>query len=120
MTQTPTLKAPRIRSVVAALLSAGFVAAAAAGPTLASSPDAWEGLRQQVAAACQKLALDRIEMPVVTVDPFGSESFGLALVRGKAKGGDAYVTSICVYDKQRRTVELGSDLSDDVVRGANP
>ena len=54
------------------------------------------------------------------VDPFGSESFGLAVLSGKARGGDATVSYICVMDKQSGTVELGSELPSDVLSGAAP
>ena len=88
-----------------------------ATPATASSPDAWEGFAVQVAAACQALAVERLEAPAVVVDPFGSENYGLALVHGKPKGGDGRVTYICVFDKKTRIVELGSELTDAILAG---
>ena len=44
------------------------------------------------------------------MDPIGSESFGLALVAGKAKGADADIAAICVYDKVTKAVEIGGEL----------
>ncbi len=44
------------------------------------------------------------------VDPFGSEHYGLALVTGRPKGANGFVTHICVYDKQSKAVEIGSEL----------
>lgn len=120
---TPTSEAPSrkiLRPLAGLFAAAALAAGLSATPAAASSEDAWAGLRMQVAAACQKLALDRIEMPVVTVDPFGSENYGLALVRGKAKGAEAHITSICVFDKKSRTVELGSELTEEMMRGTQP
>ena len=79
-------------------------------PAAASSDDAWEAFRTEVATACLAAAEPLFEAPVVRVDPFGSESYGLALVEGKAKGPDADIASICVYDKATRAVEIGGEL----------
>ena len=56
-----------------------------------------------------------LESAQAVVDPFGSESFGLAVLTGKASGGDATVSYICIMDKQTGTVELGSELPADVL-----
>lgn len=85
---------------------------AAGAPAFASSDDAWEEMRADVAAKCLKAAEEMIDEPKTIVDPFGSEHYGLALVSGMAKNTDTHITHICVYDKQAKTVELGSELSD--------
>ena len=46
----------------------------------------------------------------MVVDPFGTESYGVAILTGKAAGADAVVSSICVYDKKTRTAEIGGEL----------
>jgi hypothetical protein len=83
---------------------------AATTAALAASPDAWDTFRQEVAAACIAAAAPLIENAAVDVDPFGSQSYGLALVHGKAKGGDSEIRSICVFDKKTKAVELGGEL----------
>ena len=92
-----------------------MLAALAATPVLASSDEAWEEMRADVAAKCLKAAEEMIENAKSIVDPFGSQSYGLALVSGMAKGGGSRITHICVYDKQANTVELGSELTDDAL-----
>lgn len=82
---------------------------------LASSDDAWEEFAKDVAAKCTALVEGRIEQPKVVVDPFGTESYGVALLTGKAAGADAIVSSICVYDKNTQTAEIGGELPADQV-----
>ncbi|WP_377295332.1 hypothetical protein [Rhizobium sp. SG2393] len=102
-----------------ALLAAGLAALTglAGAPAFASSDDAWAAMRKDVAAACRKLAAGSIEKPVVTVDPFGSQSYGLALLQGKPKGGKGQIAMICVYDKKTRAAEIGGELTDAVLTG---
>ncbi|KQW31440.1 hypothetical protein ASE36_04100 [Rhizobium sp. Root274] len=81
----------------------------------ASSDDAWDEFAKDVAAKCTALAEGRIEEPKVVVDPFGTESYGMAILTGKAVGADATVSSICVYDKKSQTAEIGGELPADQV-----
>jgi hypothetical protein len=92
------------------LLPAAWVVGIATLPALASSPDAWDAFRQEVAAACIAAAAPLMENAAADVDPFGSESYGLALVHGKAKGSDSEIRLICVFDKKTKAVELGGEL----------
>jgi hypothetical protein len=92
------------------VLLAAWVMGIATLPALASSPDAWDAFRQEVAAACIAAAARLIENAAADVDPFGSESYGLALVHGKAKGSDSEIRAICVFDKKTKAVELGGEL----------
>ncbi|TBY37387.1 hypothetical protein E0H93_08960 [Rhizobium leguminosarum bv. viciae] len=80
-----------------------------AGTAHASSDDAWKQLAADVEAKCKKAAVT-IEKPSTTVDPFGSSHYGFALVTGKPKGAKGLIAQICVYDKQKKTVEIGSEL----------
>jgi hypothetical protein len=82
----------------------------AAGSARASSTDAWEAFRKDVAAACLAAARDQVTDAKATVDPFGSASYGLALLSGTPKGSAGEIRLICVYDKQTKTVELGGEL----------
>ena len=86
------------------------LAAVAGGAACAATDDAWETFRKDVAEKCLAAAEPQFETAVATVDPFGSESYGLALIRGKAKGADAEISAICVYDKKAKTVEIGGEL----------
>jgi len=81
-----------------------------AASVLASSDDAWQQFRADVEAACLEAAAAMFEAPKANVDPFGSEHYGLALVTGRAKGADAEIASICVYDKQTKAAEIGGEL----------
>lgn len=81
----------------------------------ASSGDAWDAFAKDVAAKCTVLAEGRIEEPKVVVDPFGTESYGVAILTGKAVGADAVVSSICVYDKKSQAAEMGGELPTDQV-----
>ena len=85
-------------------------------PAAASSGDAWKEFAAEVQAKCLGAAGSAIEDAKVVVDPFGSERYGLAIVSGKAKGTDTHISQICVYDKSTKMVQIGSELSDDVVK----
>ncbi|WP_077962904.1 hypothetical protein [Ensifer adhaerens] len=85
-----------------------------ASSAAASSGDAWETFRAEVSQTCLAAA-SSLEKASAVVDPFGSESFGLALVIGTPKGSDTAVTQICVFDKQKKTVELGGELTPDTI-----
>ncbi len=93
-------------------LIAVFAATLMPAVAFASSDDAWDAMRTDVSAKCIKAAAGSIEKPKAVVDPFGSESFGLALVSGKPKGGKGKITQICVYNKQTKAVELGGELTE--------
>ncbi|MEH6678027.1 hypothetical protein [Phenylobacterium sp.] len=80
------------------LATAMLAAPVAAG---ASSPDAWAEFRAEVRAKC--LAQGQAQGmgdPEVVVHPFGSESYGIAVLR---EGDDK---RICIFDKRTKAVEL--------------
>jgi hypothetical protein len=80
-----------------------------AGPALASSGDAWDQVRAEVGAAC--LAL--VQGPgtaTIEVNPFGSDSYGVALVTQSSGAGTDRM--ICVYDKARKTAELSTPFDE--------
>ena len=93
-------------------LAAAMIAATAL-PATASSDAAWEEFRARMKSECQTLAEAELNDVSVRVDPFGSESYGMALVTGHQ--GETPVQRICVMDKQSRKVELGGELAE-----ANP
>lgn len=97
------------------LLATALVLIPLSSTVLASSDDAWDDFAKDVAAKCTALADGRIEQPKVVVDPFGTESYGVAILTGKAVGADAIVSSICVYDKKSQAAEIGGELPADQV-----
>lgn len=74
------------------------------GVTLASSDEAWEEFRAEVKTACDALAPHDGET-VIEVNPFGSESYGAAMLITSMPDGtaDRYV---CIFDKQTKTAEI--------------
>jgi hypothetical protein len=80
------------------------------GGAEAASEAAWTEFRAKVEAACLDLVKDQVKQPQALVDPFGSGSYGLALVTGTPKGGDKEAGFICVYDKASGRAEIGGEL----------
>ncbi|PNQ25228.1 hypothetical protein C2E26_08980 [Rhizobium sp. YIC5082] len=113
---------PRLQegnSMTRALIRPLILAAALSSlalPAAASSDDAWKEFVADVQTACLAGAKDMIEDAKAVVDPVGSENYGLAILTGKAKGADATVSHICVYDKKTKAVELGSELAGDTLK----
>ena len=97
-----------------ALSIAVALCAALAPAAQASSDDAWVQFRKDVTAKCLKTAGVSLTKPTIIVDPFGSESFGLAIVIGKS--GGFRVSYICVVDKKTGATELGGELEVNVVK----
>ncbi|WP_295043862.1 hypothetical protein [uncultured Paracoccus sp.] len=82
-------------------------------PTVAaaSSEEAWDEFRASVETAC--LAL--VETPdsatvTIEVNPFGSESYGAALVTATYDSGADRM--ICIFDKQAETAEITAPFTD--------
>lgn len=88
-----------------------MMATALAAPAVASTEDAWEEFRATVEKTCQAAAEELLEAPEIVVDPFGSESYGIAILTGRDVGGDGELLNVvCVFDKATGTVELGGPL----------
>ena len=73
-------------------------------PARASSDDAWVLFRTEVEAACRALVQGPDDI-VVEVNPFGSQSYGAAIVTATGEGSGAD-RMICIYDKVAKTAEL--------------
>jgi hypothetical protein len=85
----------------------------AAQPSAASSPDAWDEFRQKVETNCVALAVaGNFRAATARVDPFGTESYGVALVTGTLKQGVGPATVICVMDKKTGKAELSGESKD--------
>jgi len=72
-------------------------------PALADSEASWDAFRQKVHEACLA-ALDASAPADIEVNPFGSEHFGVALVRVAYEGGTDMMA--CIYDKATGRAEL--------------
>lgn len=80
------------------------LAALTALPAAASSEDAWEAFRAEVDSACRALIPGPGE-PMVEVEPFGSASYGVALITlALPEGGSERYA--CIFGKQSRAAEL--------------
>ncbi|MGV8936112.1 MAG: hypothetical protein ACOH2J_03255 [Allorhizobium sp.] len=108
MPSNPCLPIATVALAVVAGLASG-------GPARASSDDAWAEFSAAVEQKCLSAVGGAIEKPVVVVDPSGSERFGLALVTGTPPKMKQPVSYICVLDKETGAVELGSELSSDML-----
>ena len=86
----------------------------------ASSPDAWKEFNAQVEQKCAEAAADMFRKPQVAVDPVGSENFGLAIVFGRSKDVKGRAAVVCVVNKKTGVVELGTEMSNDLVRVRKP
>ncbi len=90
---------------------------AGVGAVHASSDDAWAEFAAEVETACLAATDGVFTEPSVVVDPFGSESYGLAIVSGPfPSGGSASI--VCVFDKATKAVEIGGELDVTVTPGA--
>ncbi len=95
--------------------SAILAATLSIAPAHAASDADWAAFRADVETKCLAAAGSALDEPRAAVDPFGSESFGLAVVHGKAKGGSTPVAFICVYDKKTQMIEIGGELRPDLL-----
>ncbi|WP_051134287.1 hypothetical protein [Methylocystis sp. ATCC 49242] len=80
----------------------------AGSPAVAASPDAWEEFRANVKKACAKLAAAELENPSIWVDPFGTESYGVAIAKGPSKYDKSQQEVVCVFDKRSEKAEATS------------
>jgi len=79
-------------------------------PAAASSDDAWEAFRTEVDSACRALLTDPGE-PLVEVEPFGSASYGVALITlALPEGGSERYA--CIFDKHSRAAELAGPFPE--------
>ncbi len=86
--------------------------ALAAACATASSPDAWDDFRRQVAEACTAAA--KLQDPDLRIDPYGTDSYGIASVTGGAEDGTER-TVICVVRKSPDGIvdaEIGAGLDE--------
>lgn len=103
--------------LLAAAAAATFSVAGAAN---ASSPDAWKEFNAEVEQKCTDAAKDMFRRPQVAVDPVGSENFGLAIVYGRSKEVKGRAAVVCIVNKKTGVTELGTEMSNDLIRVRKP
>lgn len=104
MTPVRLSKRMTLMAMVAAL-----VTSAAATSSHGSSPDAWNDFRAAVEQACRAMATSKrlVEVQIV-IDLFGSESYGVGVLRAKDSPKANYRVYACIYDKKTKRAELTS------------
>ena len=96
-----------MRVLPLAVLSLALAAPAAH----ASSSDAWEAFRADVEKSCLASLPEALGTPNVFVEPTGTESFGIAAVEGLSPEAKSQITYVCIYDKQKKTVEVSPPIA---------
>jgi hypothetical protein len=100
---------PNVMRSAALLLGACLLAA----PAGASSDDAWQAMRDKLRKGCRAQAktmgLGQVD---VAIDPFGSESYALAILtrQSSAKEKRPSVASVCLMDKASGRIEIGGEI----------
>lgn len=101
------LLVPKFRRCLATVLaSLLFVLGAGNHQVRASSSDAWEELQQDVEKACLRASDGVLEVKRIQVDPYGSESYGFAVLFGVEAGTSTDRLIVCAYDKASETAEI--------------
>ena len=85
--------------------------ALAAPAAHASSPDAWEEFRADVEKSCRASLPEALGTPTVFVEPTGTQSFGIAAVEGLSPEAKSQITYVCIYDKEKKTVEVSPPIA---------
>lgn len=99
--------------IIKAVMAAAAVAVVSAIPAAASSDAAWKEMRADIQKQClaQRDKVGSAGKTTIEVNPFGSESFGAAILTTKLKVGGTERT-VCIYDKTARTVELTAPFAE--------
>jgi hypothetical protein len=87
-----------------------LLAIGSTGAAYAASDDAWEEFRQEVEQGCIAATATMLTNSAAIVDPFGSETYGFAIVTGETPAGTT-ASTICVFDKQTKSFEIGGELA---------
>lgn len=104
--------------LVRAALAGSVLALAMTASASASSDAAWADFQKEVATRCKAAATkdSGVKTWTVAVSAFGSQTFGMAVLTGKAQGG-VPVKYACAMNKQTKTVEVaGGEPSGWVAR----
>ncbi|OYR16259.1 hypothetical protein [Brucella thiophenivorans] len=71
-----------------------------------SSDDAWDEFRNDVEQSCTKAVSEMMTIEDIKVDPYGSETFGFAIIKGFEKDNKDEQQVVCVFDKKSKMVEI--------------
>lgn len=77
----------------------------------ASSEDAWAAFRANVEQGCRKAVADKLDKATVTVDPLGSDSYGVAIAKGQSRDAKAPRAIVCIFDKRTKAVEASGEFT---------
>ena len=93
-------------------LGAALAVGAVFSSALVSSDSASAAFADDVASAACLAAVEGglFQSATAQVDPNGTQSYGVALLRGKPKTGKGTIAAICVYDKATKKVEVSGAL----------
>lgn len=78
-------------------------------PAFGTSEDAWSAFTAEVGDACLAAVGRSLLDASAAVDPFGSASYGLAIISGRTRNNRS-ASMICVLDKATRSVQVGGQL----------
>ncbi len=92
------------------ILLAGIGLLVAVTPGLASSEDAWAEFRANVEKGCRRAVADRLDDATFSVDPFGSDSYGVAIARGMSRDAKAPRAIVCIFHKRTKAVEASGEF----------
>ncbi len=76
----------------------------------ASTDAEWKAFAADVETKCRAAMAKVLKSPKIEVDPFGSESYGVAIGRGMVIGGASRRAIVCIYDKKSKSVEISGEL----------
>jgi hypothetical protein len=77
----------------------------------ASSGDAWQAMRDRVRAGClaKAISMDLGKVDVV-VDPFGTQSYGAAVLIQRRTAKIQNLAYVCIMDKKTGVFEVGGEF----------
>lgn len=74
----------------------------------ASSSGAWEEFQKDVHDSCVAASQGAMNVMRVEVDPYGSESYGFAVLFGFQSGDPKQRILVCAYSKRDQTAEVSA------------
>ena len=95
----------RRRALFMCLLLAGL---AGTQHAYASSSDAWEKFQKDVHDSCVTASQGAMNVMRIEVDPYGSESYGFAVLFGFQSGEPKQRMLVCAYSKRDQTAEISA------------
>lgn len=96
----------RTRLLVGLALSWGAIASASA-----SSDDAWQAMRDRARIGClEKAATMAIGKVEAVVDPFGTQSHGVAILVRRESAERPKLAYVCIMNKRTGEFEVGGEL----------